>query len=249
MNDMPWKERLEKAELEEGLASSLRRASALVGELLPAIAPGGSAVVDLFDHMVSEVLDSETELLWWELCLDLTVKAAAGTSLETQMREAVGDLAGRLSWRLGPYEEVRLVPVTEDTVRNVCRLSDTLTAPKKYYVAHNAVSMAQAHFNPKAMFRAIYAGRAPIGFAMLVDDEDKPEYYLWRFMLAEPFHGRGLGRKAMDRLVEYVKSRPGAKEFVLSCGQGEGSPEGFYRGYGFVPGEVEDGELVMRLAL
>jgi diamine N-acetyltransferase len=69
-------------------------------------------------------------------------------------------------------------------------------------------------------------------------------------MIAEPYHGRGYGRQAIQRLVEYVKTRPGAKELVVSCGQGEGSPEGFYLKQGFVPtGEILEGEIVLRMAL
>ena len=35
-------------------------------------------------------------------------------------------------------------------------------------------------------------------------------------MIAEPYHGRGYGRQAVDRLVEYVKTRPGARELLVS---------------------------------
>ena len=41
-----------------------------------------------------------------------------------------------------------------------------------------------------------------------------------------------------------------AEELLLSYVPGEGSPEGFYRGLGFEPtGEVDEGEVVMRLRL
>ena len=29
---------------------------------------------------------------------------------------------------------------------------------------------------------------------MLYDDADKPEYFLWRFMIAEPYHDMGFVR-------------------------------------------------------
>ncbi|MBI5029758.1 MAG: GNAT family N-acetyltransferase [Chloroflexi bacterium] len=152
--------------------------------------------------------------------------------------------------RLGPYEHVTLREITADTVFRICLLSDTLTEPKKYFVAPNAISLAQAHFNKYAWFRAIYAGKAPVGFMMIIDDPDTPEYFLWRLMIAEPFHGRGYGRQAIQRLVEYVKTRPNAKELLVSCGQGEGSPEGFYLKQGFVPtGEIVHDEIVLRTVL
>lgn len=91
---------------------------------------------------------------------------------------------------------------------------------------------------------------------MIVDgepDEDKdgkPVYFLWRLMIAEPFHGRGYGRQAIQRLVDYVRTRPQANELLVSCGQGEGSPQGFYESLGFVlTGEVLDEEVVLSLPL
>jgi diamine N-acetyltransferase len=152
--------------------------------------------------------------------------------------------------RLGPYDNVTLREINADTVYGICLLSDTLTEPKKYFVAPNAQSLAQAHFNKYAWFRAIYAGRAPVGFMMIVDDPDTPEYFLWRLMIAQPFHGRGYGRQAIQRLVEYVKTRPNAKELLVSCGQGEGSPEAFYLKQGFIStGKIDHDELVLRMPL
>jgi diamine N-acetyltransferase len=139
----------------------------------------------------------------------------------------------------GPEAEVTLREVTAETVRDICRLTDTLAPPKKYMVAPNAVSIAQAHFEPKAWFRAIYADETPVGFLMLYDDpegeppDNEPVYFLWRFMIAQQHHGKGFGRRAIERLAEYVQTRPGAQVLETSCGQGPGSPEEFYRKLGF----------------
>lgn len=151
---------------------------------------------------------------------------------------------------LGPEAEVSLREVTDETVREVCRLSDSLTPPKKYMVAPNAVSIAQAYFVEQAWFRAVYADDAPVGFIMLYDDPEEQEYFLWRFMIAEHHHGKGFGRRALELLIEYVKTRPGATELRTSCGEGEGSPEGFYRKMGFErTGEMLGHEVELRLAL
>lgn len=162
----------------------------------------------------------------------------------------------------GPDAEVTLREITAETVRDTCRLTDTLTPPKKYFVAPNAVSIAQAYFEPKAWFRAIYADETPVGFVMLYDDAGfpagepggepggEPEYFLWRFMIAEPHHGKGFGRQAIERLVEYVKTRPGAKVLETSCGQGPGSPEAFYRKVGFErSGKIHGEEVGLILKL
>jgi diamine N-acetyltransferase len=129
--------------------------------------------------------------------------------------------------------EVTLRQITAETVRAICQLSDTLEPPKKYMVAPNAVSIAQAYFEPKAWFRAVYAGETPVGFVMLYDDPDEPAYFLWRLMIAGHHHGKGYGRRAVELLVEYVRTRPGADALEVSCCRGAGSPEGFYQQVGF----------------
>jgi diamine N-acetyltransferase len=137
---------------------------------------------------------------------------------------------------LGEPEEdanVTLREITEDTVNAVLKLSDTLLPPQKYMVAPNAVSIAQAHFSQHAWFRAIYADEVPVGFIMLYDNPSESDYFLWRLMVAAPHQGKGYGRRAVEQLITYVKTRPGAKELLVSCGEGEGSPEGFYHKLGF----------------
>ena len=146
--------------------------------------------------------------------------------------------------------EVSLREITNETVVQICRLSDTLSEQQRKMVAPNAISIAQAHFSDKPWFRAIYADETAVGFIMLYDDAQKPEYFLWRLMIAGPYQGKGYGRKATELLVEYVKTRPGARELSASYVPIEGGPEGFYRKMGFEPtGEVDDGEIVVRLTL
>lgn len=161
--------------------------------------------------------------------------------LHTPVREGIEVLLARYAHQEeapeppdpGPDAKVTLREVTAETVREICRLSDTLAPPKKYMVAPNAISIAEAYFNEHAWFRAIYADETPVGFLMLYDDPEEPEYFLWRLMVAGPHHGKGFGRRAIELLVDYVKTRPGATVLETSCGQGPGSPEGFYRKLGF----------------
>lgn len=145
---------------------------------------------------------------------------------------------------------VALREITEQTVVPICKLSDTLSAVQKTMVAPNALSIAQAHYNPRFWCRAIYADETPVGFLMLYDDPDEPKYFLWRLMVAGPYQGLGYGASAIRLLTDYVKTRPGAKELLVSCGEGEGSPEGFYARLGFKrTGEMVGDEVVLNLVL
>jgi diamine N-acetyltransferase len=85
---------------------------------------------------------------------------------------------------------------------------------------------------------------------MVDDDVANQAYFLWRFMIAGEHQRRGFGRRALELVVEYVRTRPGAAELRVSYVPGEGSPRDFYAGFGFVEtGDVDDGEIVMRLPL
>lgn len=143
---------------------------------------------------------------------------------------------------------VSLREVTKDTVRTIIRLK--VAPEQEHFVASNAASIAEAHFSDIAWFRAIYAGEIPIGFIMLADDPDKPEYFLWRLMIDAHHQGKGFGRRAVEQLIDYVKSRPGATELLVSYVPGEGSPRDFYLELGFQDtGRVEEGEVILRLPL
>jgi len=153
-------------------------------------------------------------------------------------------------------EIVTLREITEETVRPICALSDTLSPAHKKMVADNAISIAEAHFSPYAWFRAIYADETPVGFIMIYigpEDEEKDKlntvHFLWRLMVAAPYQGKGYGRRAIELLIDKVKA-DGATELLVSCGEGEGSPEEFYRTLGFErTGEVLDDEVVMKRPL
>jgi diamine N-acetyltransferase len=143
---------------------------------------------------------------------------------------------------------VTLREITADSVRAICTLA--VTEDQLRFVAPNAISIAQAHFAREAWFRAIYADETPVGFAMISDKPEVPEYILWRFMIDTRHQLFGFGRRAIELLVAHVRTRPGATAFMTSAVPGEGSPQAFYEKLGFAAtGDVEDGEVVLRLEL
>lgn len=242
--------RISMAEISPELKSALEELVLRVSEILPGLPRSQRRRIErMLDVQLRDLTDPEVEAHFWEVGLDFIVKAAKEhESGGEQILAAVRQLQPLMRAAVDAYEEVQLREITEGTVYWVCLLSDTLTDPKKSMVAPNAISLAQAHFNKYAWFRAIYAGKAAVGFLMLYDNYDEGDYFLWRFMIAEPYQGRGYGRKAIERLVEYVKTRPNAKGLGVSCGLGAGSPQEFYEKVGFVStGEIDDGELVLKM--
>jgi|SRR5437899_681489 len=159
----------------------------------------------------------------------------------------------------GAADGVSLREVTRDTVRAIC---DLAVAPDQVdLVAPNAVSIAEAHFEPRAWFRAVYAGEESVGFVMLYEDPvgdgavaeatpSRPVYYLWRFMIDERHQRRGYGRRALELVVDHVRRQPGARDLLVSVVPREGSAERLYESAGFRrTGRVHHGEVEMRLDL
>lgn len=163
-------------------------------------------------------------------------------------RHADGEGAVARDPRSAADGRVELREVTGETVRAVCLLH--VAPDQRRFVSPNAVSFAEAMFEPKAWFRAIVADDVPVGFAMLSIDRDKPEVYLWRFMIDQRYQGRGYGRAAIARIVDQARTIPGATELLVSWVPESGGPEQFYRGLDFEPtGEIDHGEVVARLIL
>ena len=144
--------------------------------------------------------------------------------------------------------DITLREVTRESVWSIMTLE--VAEDQGHLVAPNSMSIAEAYFEPKAWFRAIYAGDDPVGFVMLFDDADTPKYYLWRLMIAEEQQGNGYGHHAVELLIDYVRTRPGASELIVGSMPGEGSPQPFYEKLGFVgTGEVRSGGNILRLEL
>ena len=147
---------------------------------------------------------------------------------------------------------IKLREVTAKTVSAVCKLD---AGDGGQQVAPNAVSIAQAHFAPEAWFRAVYDGDELVGFVMLNDPTlaeapEEREFFLWRLMIDHRFQARGLGRATVERLVEHVRTRPGAERLLVSHVKGAERVGRFYSSLGFrYTGREEDGELEMALEL
>ncbi len=152
--------------------------------------------------------------------------------------------------------EVSIRDINKDTFYEFCQLS--VSEKQKSFVDTVAESMAEANFSESSWFQGIYADETPIGFLMLDDQPNIPKYYIWRFMIDQRFQNMGFGRRALDLLVEHVKTRPNASELLTSVMVMDGGPMEFYQKAGFeLTGESVDREgcvnqceeVALRLAL
>lgn len=148
--------------------------------------------------------------------------------------------------------QIHLREITRETVTAVCKLD---AGDDHKQVAPNSVSIAQAHFQGEAWFRAVYAGDQLVGFVMLYDPTlverpEEPDFFLWRLMIDKAHQGKGYGRAVVEALVDHVRTRPGARRLLVSHVIGAERLPGFYQSLGFVYTGAEDaGELVMERRL
>lgn len=253
MSNQALIDQLRGADLPADLAGALEQLTAAVAALRPLYPKEFTYRVNFAERAtLREVLaPDEHSSHWWQTGLYIIREGIRHQpDLEAEFGETIGTLHTMLLARLGPYETVTLREIDADTVNGICLLSELMEYPQTTFVAPNSYSLAQALFSRTAWYRAVYAGKSPVGFVMLDDNADKPEYYVWRFMIAPPFQRCGYGKQAIEQVIEYVKSRPGAKELLLGYIDHEQGPAGFYRGLGFrETGEVDEGEVIMRLGL
>ena len=153
--------------------------------------------------------------------------------------------------------------ITFENLWETVRLSVKDT--QKSFVASNTVSLLEAYAalssGCTALPFSLYESGELVGFIMFgygeIDDGDEPDvakgnYCLWRLMIDERFQGRGLGRKAMQAALQYLKTFPCGRADCcwLSYEPENTAARSLYRSMGFVEnGEVCGEEIVAVLPL
>ena len=147
---------------------------------------------------------------------------------------------------------VSLQPITDANREAVEALA--VTPVQRRFVSSVRDSMLEAAQEPgaQALFWAIYDDEVPVGFVMIADEVNGPDYipqFLWKLLIDERYQRRGFGTATLDLIVAFFRAR-GARAVSTSAGQGEGSPITFYERYGFVrTGELHGNEVMLRLEI
>ena len=146
---------------------------------------------------------------------------------------------------------VELKPITEDNFLDAFRLK--LAPGQEEFVSHPIRSLAQAYvYRNQCQPFGIYAADKMVGYVMVIYDYDVPEYDIWHMMIDESEQGRGYGREALDRVIDFIRTKPfGASDRVaLTCNKKNPVAKKLYESKGFAATGVEDEdeiELAMTL--
>jgi RimJ/RimL family protein N-acetyltransferase len=162
------------------------------------------------------------------------------------------------TWRArdrSPAHEVELREITPENERSIYRLrtfkfQEQMVAPMAASFADALIPELYDDVPVVPWLRAIYADGEPVGFMMTTEVTDAhPLPYLWRLLIDRRHQGRGIGRRALQILVDRLRAE-GRTALTTSWADVPGGPAPFYCSLGFVPtGEIEDGEIVGRLDL
>ena len=142
-------------------------------------------------------------------------------------------------------QAVTIRPIDEGNFLDAFRLELSLGQEK--YVSGPIRSLAHAYvYREQCQPFGIYAGERMVGYVMVIYDYDIPEYDIWHMMIDRAHQGRGYGKKALERCLEYIRTKPfgGSNRVALTCHEGNSAALGLYAGLGFLPTGQRDGEEI-----
>lgn len=158
--------------------------------------------------------------------------------------KTIADVIRAHEGRARKQPDVELRAVTKDNWRKCVVMQ--LSEAQRDYVAPNGYSLVQAAYEPNCYPFAIYMGDEVVGFAMYAYDTDVSMWMIYRLMVSYDAQGKGIGRAALDKLVQKISKEHGAHEIAISAEPDNYLALGLYRRMGFEPdGQVIGGEIFM----
>ena len=146
---------------------------------------------------------------------------------------------------------VELRAITEDNFIDAFNLK--LAPGQEIFVSHPIRSLAQAYvYRNQCQPFGIYAAGTMVGYVMVIYDYDVPEYDIWHMMIDASAQGNGFGREALDRVIDYIRSKPfgDADRIALTCNKNNLAAKSLYESKGFsVTGAEDEDEIELAMPL
>ena len=160
---------------------------------------------------------------------------------------------------------MQLVKLSQRNIWEIVRLRVTPEQDEKGFVAPNAYSVMEAFAVREDGYTALpfglYEAGRPVGFLMIgygtIGDADEPKvargnYSIWRLMIDARFQGQGLGKRAVEAALSYIRTWPCGKADCcwLSYDPDNTGARALYTRMGFREnGETDGDEIVAVLPL
>ncbi len=136
---------------------------------------------------------------------------------------------------------VELRKITEENFIDAFNLK--LASGQESFVSHPIRSLAQAYvYRDQCQPFGIYAEDKMVGYVMVIYDYDIPEYDIWHMMIDESVQGQGYGSEALDRVLDYVRTKPfgDSDRVALTCNRSNPVARRLYERKGFSATGAED---------
>ena len=146
-------------------------------------------------------------------------------------------------------DEISLQPIDESNFLDAFQLK--LAPEQEAFVSNPVRSLAQAYvYRSQCQPFGIFASDRMVGYVMVIYDYDIPEYDIWHMMIDRDFQGRGYGKAAMGKCLEYIRTKPfgSSNRVALTCNRDNSAARILYEAFGFRPTGAED-EDEIELAL
>ena len=144
-----------------------------------------------------------------------------------------------------------LKAITEENFIDAFNLR--LAPGQERFVSHPIRSLAQAYvYRDQCQPFGIYAAGKMVGYVMVIYDYDIPEYDIWHMMIDESRQGRGYGSDALDRVIEYIRTKPfGSSDRVaLTCSKHNPIARKLYESKGFsATGSEDEDEIELAMTV
>ncbi len=144
---------------------------------------------------------------------------------------------------------VELKAITEDNFLDAFNLK--LAPGQEVFVSHPIRSLAQAYvYRDQCQPFGIYAEGKMVGYVMVIYDYDIPEYDIWHMMIDESVQGHGYGKEALDRVIDYIRTKPfgDSGRIALTCNINNPMAQKLYESKGFsASGAQYDDEIELVL--
>lgn len=148
--------------------------------------------------------------------------------------------------------ELRMVELSAATIVAVNNMS--LKPGQEQFLAPVSYGIAATVINPQTSWqRVVLDDDQVVGFVSANFDADAPEEHfrsvLWRINVDADDQGKGVGRFAVEQLIEEARVR-GFDHVNVIYEAGEDGPEAFFLRVGFTPvGETEYSEVIAQIRL
>lgn len=146
---------------------------------------------------------------------------------------------------------IHLRKITEENFIDAFHLK--LALEQERFVSHPIRSLAQAYvYREQCQPFGIYNGDTMVGYVMVIYDYDIPEYDIWHMMIDESYQKQGYGSAALDRVLDYIKSKPfgSSNRVTLTCNRENIRALNLYQSKGFTEtGAADEDEIELTLHL